>query len=278
MSSVKQHPYPFIIAVGCALLLTSCDGRLTRNVEPTILEAQGSLSLITVPAGPERPLDGRTRWSAGEKLVTGADGTAAFFLLPGVLLQVEPNSELILEELTLRKDGYAIVEAMRRSLRLQLRSGVVFLATQIEERSSHLALVTAHGRIAAARGGLCRLESTPGKTRLTSVRGSFTFSSSEGGSVEVEAGYFHEWPASSAAPRPAELDAQAQEEIENSLTVERKLLDLQGRAYGRRFPWRESRNRALHKWTQDFSSLIHFPGPADRSGPASSSLASAAAD
>ena len=50
-----------------------------------------------------------------------------------------------------------------------------------EPQSSDWGIATPHGEISAAAAGLCRLEVTAAKTRLTSVRGEFAFRAREQG-------------------------------------------------------------------------------------------------
>ena len=178
--------------------------------------------------------------TVGETIHSGGDGSVALSLLPGALLQLEPNSTLTIEQLKITKDGNATEGGIRRGLRIRLSEGAIVLIVDFEPQSADWGIATPHGELSAASAGLCRLEVTAAKTRLTSVRGEFAFRAREQDhKSRVEAGYVQEWPSPQVVPFPADSDVRWQREVQESLSVERILLTLEGRERFVPYPWRQ---------------------------------------
>ena len=78
-----------------ATLLCGCGNSLAREVSARVLKADG-LNFVTEPKqGSERaPIEGKIAGNVGETIHSGSDGSVALSLLPGALLQLEPNSTL----------------------------------------------------------------------------------------------------------------------------------------------------------------------------------------
>lgn len=225
--------------LAAVFFLGSCEGRLTRDVQATILELESTGLSVDSANGRTRAPRQHPGWKSGEALHHGVS-TAAVSLAPGALVYVEPKTEIVLDRLSVTKDGNATTEAMHRSIHLQLLTGVAFFVVQFESESSDFIIRTPHGSLSPTLPGAFRLEVGQSKTRLTVLRGDFSFTPTSGTPVaQIQAGCFQEWPVPGGAANPAELDPRAQDEIEKSLAMEQKLLDLQNRQRVGVFPWRE---------------------------------------
>ena len=89
-----------------ATLLCGCGSSFSREVSARVLKTDG-LNFVTGPKreSKERPLKEKSPVMVGEKIHSGSDGSVALSLLPGALLQLEPNSTLTIEKLKITKDG-----------------------------------------------------------------------------------------------------------------------------------------------------------------------------
>lgn len=186
----------------------------------------------------KRPVVRGSRIHAGETIATAEDGRLAIALLPGALVQLEPESRFFIEKLALGKNGFAAAEAMHRSVRVRLMEGTLFCLVRFETEPPDWILETPHGRLLTGSGGLCRIEVGGGKTRIICARGGFTFQSEDGTvPIPLEPGYVYDWPPHST-PFPAELDLQTLPAIQLTTNVERNLLELEAGLRFKPYPWR----------------------------------------
>ena len=184
--------------------LCGCGSSMAREASAKVLKADG-LNFVSRPkqGSNERPLKEKSPVTVGETIHSGGDGRVALSLLPGALLQLEPNSTLTIEQLKITKDGNATEGGISRGLRIRLSEGAIVVIVDFEPQSADWGIATPHGELSAASAGLCRLEVTAAKTRLTSVRGEFAFRAREQDhKSRVEAGYVQEWPSPQSCSIP----------------------------------------------------------------------------
>ena len=225
--------------LGIAILTAvACTGKITREASATVLTLEGS-ARIEGPGTAPRIVEQRSALRKGETLRTNDNGTAALMLLPGALVQLGPASALTLEELTITKDGNATDEAMSRVILLRLVEGTVDLVVQFESELGKWSVESPNGLLSTTTPGTCRLEVDGDRTRVTCLRGLFSFASTgDLAAVGIERGCFQEWPSNELGAITVETDARAQDEVNELLDVERKLLELQRRERFSPFPWR----------------------------------------
>ena len=91
--------------------LCGCGSSLAREASARVLKADG-LNFVTEPKpeSKERPLKEESPVMVGEKIHSGSDGRVALSLLPGALLELEPNSKLAIEKLTIT-NGFGFPKA-----------------------------------------------------------------------------------------------------------------------------------------------------------------------
>ncbi len=211
-----------------AVAVTSCTGKVTREVAATILTQGGTVSIERSNAGEARSVAEQSRLARGDVLRTGVDGEAALMLLPGALVQLGPNSHFLLRTLFLEKDGNASDAAMSRWIGAQLLLGTADIVIQFESAAGKWQIDTPHGVLISRVPGTCRLSVSPERTRVTCLRGAFVFlATGEVAASEIEAGCFRDWPSPAATLFDVADDAQAQDDAELSLSAERNLLQLQ---------------------------------------------------
>ena len=103
-SSLPTSIYLFLPAVW--LVLAGCNGAVSRQVGAIVLETQGSVSSTReeTPATTS-DVDIKSRPSNGDIIETGIAGHLDLALLPGALVTLEPDSQLLIEENKLGKKG-----------------------------------------------------------------------------------------------------------------------------------------------------------------------------
>ena len=222
-------------------LLCGCGISVAREVSAKVLKADGLNFVSGAPKGSSaRPLNETSRVAAGEDVHSGDDGRVALSLVPGALLQLEPNSMLTIEQLNIAKDGNATGPTMRRRLRVRLSKGTIVVIVDFDPQSIDWCIDTPHGELSTVSSGLCRLEVSAEKTRLTSLRGEFAFRAREQDpESRVAAGFVQEWPSARVVSFPADSDVRSQQDVQESLSVERILLKLEGRERFIPYPWRQ---------------------------------------
>jgi hypothetical protein len=216
-------------------LLAGCAFEVTRNVPALLLAIDGAVS--TSP--PTEALVENTHLQAPSSIITAGNGRADLSLVPGVLIQLEADSELQLMRLQLTKNGNRIGEAMRRDVLISLRRGALHGVVQFETELSPVRISTRDGMVVVLAPALFRVETRDAKTRVTCARGSLRFEPNSGAPMTLEGEAFCEWPSDHAESMPAQFDVLASNEIENLREVERKLLGLQDRSRLAPYPWRQ---------------------------------------
>jgi len=232
--------WPGVLGIA-ALTATGCTGKITRETTATLLALEGSVLIQGSAQGEaSRAAQPRAQIRKGETVRTGSDASAALMLLPGALIQLGPDSALRIEKLALTKDGNALNNAMSRVVLLSLLEGTADLVVHPEPSRCQWNVETSNGRLASVRPGTCRLSVKQGLTRVTCLRGAFSFVGSDDvTAVEIEDGCFKEWPSERGDAQPVETDSRAQEDVDQALDVERNLLELQRRERFTPFPWRQ---------------------------------------
>ncbi|MDQ3119008.1 MAG: FecR family protein [Verrucomicrobiota bacterium] len=234
---LSHWPCLFILA---GTVLAGCDMAIPPLVRATSLEVSGTVHVTAVESdATKRNLQAHAPLRAGDTIETGENSRLAFLLLPGALIQLEPRSKLLIEEITLRKNGFAPAEAMQRSIRVRLWQGVLFAILQWETDPPASVVATVHGTLSTGALGLCRIETAEARTRVLSARGTFTFNVvGHREPIHIPPGYAQEWPSPGFAPFPAELDHRTLPQMYEARDVEQKLLRLQRRRQFAPYPWR----------------------------------------
>ena len=228
-----------ITAVG-GLGVTGCSGKITREVSAKLLVLEGAVSLEDSTGGKVVPIPKpSTVVRKGETVRTAEKSRAELMLLPGALLAMESNAGIRSEELSLTKDGNALDEAMSRLVHLRVLAGRVLLVSQFDAEPGQCLVATPNGVLSWTRPGTFLLQVDGDQTRITCLRGEGTFKTAEEATVSVEAGFFRVIPSIVLDPTGVEADAQAQDDVDYALDMERKLLNMQRVEQLSPFPWRQ---------------------------------------
>jgi hypothetical protein len=226
-----------IIAITASGWLCGCEMTVTRSVEAVVLAAEGAVFNTT---GTSDLLAINAHLGAGTLLRIDADARVALSLLPGALVDLQPDSEMRLRSLKLTKNGNRVQEAMQRQVRLKLERGVLVASVAFDSREEDVSIETPMGALMISSPALARVEVRNDVTRVTCARGVVSFRpNGEATAITMTAPAFREWPSRDLEQIPADFDVRAMEEIENSKHVEQKLLGLEQRRRMSPFPWRQ---------------------------------------
>ena len=213
--------FSFVLLLGG--LLTGCWEGISRQVLATVLSLHGEVVYLSKGSTNFRPANSQAKLSAGAVLKTSSGARANLVLIPGALAQVSGDSELKINELKLRKDGNETGDAMReRIARVELRRGGMVV---LFEGVARFTIETREATIRVLPSCLLRLDVDESGTRATCVSGKFYATPKNGQVVEVDAGYFREWPSERGAVSATE-DRRGQTDTTATLEAARELQEL----------------------------------------------------
>jgi len=213
--------FSFVLLLGG--LLTGCWEGISRQVLATVLSLHGEVVYLSKGSTNFRPANSQAKLSAGAVLKTSSGARASLVLIPGALAQVSGDSELKINELKLRKDGNETGDAMReRIARIELRRGGMVV---LFEGVARFTIETREATIRVLPSCLLRLDVDESGTHATCVYGKFYAAPKNGQVVEVDAGYFREWPSERGAVSATE-DGRGQTDTTATLEAARELQEL----------------------------------------------------
>jgi hypothetical protein len=211
----------------CFLFGNGCSGGLTRSTVATIFFVSGHVVFGNAERNQFQPVTPTSKIQSGDTVRTSEDAAINLALIPGAFVQLSGNSEIKIEKLRLTKDGNETAGGMLdRQARIRLNRGKTSILFSRPDRStSHLAVTTNQSTVTPDSDCLFSVWTDGTTTRVTCGRGEVIASGVGQPTVNIAAGYFHQWPMGSKEPIAATGDAGAQMDIRSSLAAERELLD-----------------------------------------------------
>ena len=222
------------------IALGSCRPLFNREVSGAVLAVEG-VANGTI-GGQTIGLTNGSSIKLGEKITTAKGSRADLMLLPGLLIELQGDTEIELTQLYFSKDGNELIDTMElRKARLRLFRGTLLVSVGRARTRSQVFVETTAGVLSGGSGRTFRVETRDSKMRVMCVRGKTNFQAIEGGApVKIGAGYFEEWPTDTAGPQPAAKSGpQAQAEVTGVLDVEKQLRFLERQQRSAFTPWRK---------------------------------------
>jgi len=212
---------PYIFACLLPLSMLSCSGAAHSEVVPSILTTRGEVSFSAGGAGSSAPVNTKTRLTAGSSIKTSNNGELDLSLIPGALVTLLGSSELRIEQLSISKDGNETAsDAIRdRVARVQLRQGATVV---LFDGAANFIVSSDEVTAIALPGCLFRMDVDQHRTRITCVRGNLSARHRNGGAVQIEAGYFREWPSENGS-RPSSEDSVSEQARISAVTTANEL-------------------------------------------------------
>ncbi len=208
--------------------LTSCRPWFPRHVSGEILALEGTAEGTW--QGQSIRLTEQSAISAGMTIRVSAGSRLDLLLLPGILLELQPDTEIEIEQLRLSRDGDESIRPMvARQATIRLRNGSLFATVGRVPTRSGLTIKSQTGSVTAGSGRALKVAIDGSKLRIVSARGRVVFSPLNGTpAIKVNPGYFAVLPGPNAAPQPAaESGAQAQKDVAGVIKAEGDLLQLE---------------------------------------------------
>ena len=229
------------LSLGLVVLIAlgSCRPLFNREVSGAVLSITGTAN-GTIEGKTNRLTNG-SRIELGERIVTAKGSRTDLMLLPGLLIELEEETEIEITQLYFSKDGNELIDTPElRKARLALSRGALLASVRRGRTRTQLFVETKAGVLSGGSGRTFRIETSGNKTRVMCVRRRTSFQAAKGGApVKIGAGYFEEWPTGAAGPQPAaEAGPQAQTEVTKILEAEKQLRLLERQQRSAFTPWR----------------------------------------
>jgi hypothetical protein len=230
-SKFRRTIWTLVVGVGLLLILSGCGKNGGREVQGNVISIRGSVTIDSgkESARPPQSLTSASKLSVGDRLETSPGAMATLLLIPGIFVEVEAGTELVIEELRVQKQGDAMVDAMRSRLAaLRLNHGMIRASLpSLGSGRCELTVQTDLGTLVARRGALLSTQLTSQAVRVICVDGKVQWSSARGGRVdEIPQGYFQDYrridvPSSNLKrePTPVSEDAGAQNDLAAALEI-----------------------------------------------------------
>jgi hypothetical protein len=212
----------------CALLfLPGCSQGRGHEVLAAALAIQGKVFCGKIARDNFRAMSPGTLVGAGESIRVPKGAQLDIALLPGLLLRVSGDSEFVIGELKLTKDGNETEGLMvYRSAHVQFSRGQATLSFQLPQGSvGEVTVGTSHAAIRSEVDSLFRIETDNDSTRAVCVRGEIHAVDTSAHPSVIKQGSLQNWGMRRATPM-ARADAPLQTEIDGALRTEAELLTI----------------------------------------------------
>ena len=243
-----KHRRLALFSGGVALLalvtLASCRPWFTRQVCGEILASEGTAEGTF--HGKAIRLTDQTGISPGMTIRVRPGSRTALLLLPGILIELQPDTDVKIEGLRLSRNGDESIRPMiARKAAIRLMRGALFATVGHAPTRSGLEIQTEIGCVTAGSGRAFKIASEGKRLRIVSARGTVAFAAPDKTPlIKIRPGYFAVLPGSNATPQPAaESGALAQKEVADTIKAERQLLQLERE---NRASFRQWRSRPSH--------------------------------
>jgi len=205
-----------------------CSEGTSRQVGANILALSGECVLRS--GAVNRQLDVDTHPRAGDVLETGARAQISAALLPNVLVEIQPNSALQIEALSLAKDGNDTIEPMRaRVVHVQLLHGSMTVSQRRLDVAAEpsLRIATPHGAAISSYDCLFSIEIDSSRTRVACEEGYVYLAAKEHPEpVQVEPGFTGEIDSAHSVVALRSADMTHEQTLESLGSTESRLTQL----------------------------------------------------
>ena len=228
------------LCVFALLSLPACRPWFQREVSSAVLAVEGPA--FEIFAGKRIALKPNEWLLPGTRIATREGGRLDLMLLPGILVELEGDTEIEITHLRFARDGDENIRPMRaREASIRLLRGTLFAAVGQSQTRSRLFIETPVGNFTAFDLRTFKIDISRVRIEAVSVRGRVNFKPAGGGApVKFDAGQFIDWPTRELAPQiVAESGPEVQAQVPQILRAEKRLIGLQ-KQFGTGFvPWRE---------------------------------------
>lgn len=227
-----------------AVTLSGCEKFDGREVMATVLSVRGN-----AVAGGGKQINKRSRpitvglsIPVGNQIQTSRDTIIALSLIPGILIEVEGETDVGIERLRVAKHGDAMVDAMRsRFAVVRLKNGVIRASLpEVGSRQCEFEVQTKQGTVSARRGAIFSLRANAEILRVICIHGETSWrDGGDGPANQIPGGYFRDYTSGRTGNLLAALeDPEVEGEAVAALDTASFLESLQLLARNAPAPWR----------------------------------------
>lgn len=216
---------------------SSCRPSSEREVAGRVLALAGTAQETS--AGKTTALTNGSFLCSGETVLGMEASRIDLGLLPGILVQLQGQTEIEIIRLLLARDGDETIHPMTvRAASVRLVRGSLVASVGQAQTDSSLSIETPAGTVTADPDAVFKLDVTGRKARVLCVRGEVTFQPPAAGGVKIAAGYFADLPSPDPAPRAAaSAPGELQAEVPATLDLAQHLQSLEDQPVSTFRPW-----------------------------------------
>jgi hypothetical protein len=237
LTSLDFLCWTLLSSLVCVCILTGCDHARTRRALARVLQVKGPAFVLTDSdrSAERRALMPKAYVGAGQLVETGPNATAIISLLPGLIIEMKPDTRLKLDDLRVVETA-AVLRS--RYAGVELIHGSIYATTPNVVMNAEFQVTTPGGVLIASKNTLLCLAYARGKVRATVSWGQVRFQSkaSSSATVALEAGYYEEWSAITgtplSAPRAVDSDNEASREAHEADDFEHRASGIMSDARG----------------------------------------------
>jgi hypothetical protein len=247
MASRSIRPFSlrsiFVVIVAFSFA-AGCDRPQTRRVLAQVLDIRGdafTVSNSTMDSATRTPLRPNSVVDVGNTVSTSENGVAIIALTPGIVVQLNPNTNVTLEDLLLTKSSRTTFFVMEsRTARIRLLRGSIDASIISTITDTNLTVELPGGTLVAAQTSSVHLVAGLDTARATVAEGEVNIRRQQATAADlVKAEQFAEWGVSIGTTfsqsSPVDVDQSARQEFDQACDAQRRFADLLSDA-ARRLP------------------------------------------
>lgn len=210
----------------CSLLTNGCSKAIARATAATVFSVNGEVAFGSAERNDFQPVSLKSRIHDGDSVRAANGASVDLGLIPGAFAQLSSDSEIKIEELSIKKDGNETAGDMReRRARIRvIRGKLIVLFIPSDENESGFVITAPGVTVKPDSDCLFSVWTDGTTTRVTCAKERVIASADQQPPVTIAVGYFQHWPTGRNGPIVAASDANAQIDITESLQAGDRLL------------------------------------------------------
>ncbi len=225
---MRRAAFLSLAALCSAIFLFGCSEGRSHQVLAIVLALRGEVFHASRGTDALRTISPGALLGAGESIRLSHAAGLDIALLPGVLLRVSGDSTLMIDQLTLVKDGNETVGGMRqRTAHIRLTQGQATLSLGLpDDATGEVTVETNRVTLKSDSDSLVYIEADNVRSRVLCVRGKIQARDANGRSSFLEQGSFQDWTAQPTKSGIMQADARLQAKSEDVIKTERELKEI----------------------------------------------------
>lgn len=221
-----------------------CDRPQTRPVLAQVLEIRGDAFTVSDSNSAARTaLRADSMIDVGHTITTSDNAAAIIALVPGIVVQLNPNTSVSVEELLLTKSSRTTFFVMEsRTAHIKLLRGSIDASVISTITDTEFTIDLPGATVVASQTSSAHLVAVPDIARVTVAEGEVKIQRKQAAAANaLNAECFQQWAGSTGAessePSPVDADENAKQEFEQACDAQRRFADLLSNAAHRLPAW-----------------------------------------